>query len=114
MLDLKECLNNSNSNFWRIAGTYDFDLQQLAEDIFERFFDNDIEDIEADPYDLLYRCIEDSVIYYDDQWTVLKSYCLPDEANWEEAMDQFTSDLIDSLDFTAELEEEEEEEEEEE
>lgn len=105
MLDIKECLNNSNSNFWDIAGKHDYDLQCLAENIFDRFFSCDIEDIETDPYDLLYRCI-------DDQWTVLQSYCNPTEANWEEAMDQFTSDLINSLDISTELEEEEEEEEE--
>ena len=111
MLDIRECLNNSNSHFWQIAGTYDINLQQLAEDIFERFFSRDIEDIETDPYDLLYSCIEDALIYYNDQWTVLKSYCNPTEANWEEAIDQFTNDLINSLDVSTEEEEEEEEEE---
>lgn len=106
MLDIKECLNNSNSNFWHIAGTYDIELQYLAENIFERFFDYDIEDIENDPYDLLYSCIDDAIIYNNDQWTILKSYCTPTEANWEEAIDQFTSDLRDSLDISSELEEE--------
>ena len=109
MLDIKECLNNSNSNFWKIAGTYDFELQKLAEDVFDRFFSCDIEDIEADPYDLLYSCIDDALMYYDDQWTVLESYCNPTEANWEVAIDEFTSDLTEALDITTELEEEEEE-----
>lgn len=112
MLNINECLNNSTSNFWEVVGRYDIDLQQLAENIFERFFSYDIEDIEADPYDLLYSCIDDGLIYNDDQWTVLKAYCNPTEASWEEAIDQFIDDLINSLDVSTEEEEEEEEEEE--
>ena len=102
MLDLKECESSSISNFWDEVGRYDDNLQCLAEDIYCRFFSCDTESIEDDPYGLIYQCLDEALIYDCDQWKVLKAYCSPTEASWEEAIGQFTNDIINALDISIE------------
>lgn len=59
-----------------------WDLKCLIENILDRIDNpNDDEDI--------FQAIDDELIYYDDQWLVLKEYCTPVEANWDYAIEEF-------------------------
>lgn len=42
----------------------------------------------------IYQAIDDELIYDDDQWTVMKHYQRPSEANFNEALDALTSDVL--------------------
>lgn len=48
---------------------------------------------EDNVYDAVCDAIDNDLVYYDDQWNVLKYYCVPSEANWEKALDEFTNDI---------------------
>lgn len=58
------------------------DLQFLLEDILDRIKNPD------DTDDVL-QAIDASIIWYEDQWTILQEYCTPQEANWEYAIEEF-------------------------
>lgn len=67
--------------------SWDFEFLDLVADTLERVedFSNDEQVLEA---------AADATIYYKDQWTILQHYCTPEEANWENAYEAFTNDLI--------------------
>ena len=62
---------------------------EIAELIFER--------MEAPTEEDLQQAIDDSLIYYDDQWEIMKQYQNPQEANFSEAIELFYNDLLDIL-----------------
>lgn len=63
----------------------------IAADIVDRVnFDNITED---DAYEEVWQAIDDGLIYSEDQWEVMKHYQSPDEANWESAIEEFSSDI---------------------
>lgn len=39
--------------------------------------------------DAIYKALDEGLIYYDDQWTVLKEYCYPTNADWDVAFEEF-------------------------
>lgn len=66
--------------------SFDFNFIDLIQDVIDRIDDfNDDNDINC--------AIDDATIYYDDQWTILKHYCSPSDANYNDAMEQFTIDV---------------------
>lgn len=62
-------------------------ITPIIENILDRVENpNDDEDI--------LTSLDDELIYYDDQWIVLQEYQSPQEANWNEAIEQFICDLF--------------------
>ena len=99
MLNLEKSLSNSKYNFRKAAGELDYDLQCQAEEIYERFFSRNIDQIENNTDETLYLCLDETLVYYNDQWSILKAYCTPMEANWDNAINKFIDDLMSSLEF---------------
>ncbi len=93
--------------FQRAFGDYTTpDFTDLVEDIFDR--------IECDDRDDLSECviqaIDEGLIYYDDEWTLLKHYCTPQDADWNTALEQFIDEMISYASSVYEFEEEEDDE----
>lgn len=44
--------------------------------------------------DCIMQAISDNLIYTEDKWTVLEQYCEPESANWDEAYEDFTTDVM--------------------
>lgn len=65
------------------------EVEKIAESIIER--------MEAPTEEELLNSINDSLIYYDDQWEIMKHYQLPHEANFDAAMEEFYNDLVEIL-----------------
>ena len=65
----------------------------IAEEIFERMEYYEEEDIE----EALRQAMDDELIYDDDLWEIMKYYQRPNEANFNEAMDEFYNDLLEVL-----------------
>ena len=65
------------------------EVEKIAESIIER--------MEAPTEEELQQAIDDSLIYYDDQWEIMKHYQNPEEANFNEAMEEFYEDLAEIL-----------------
>lgn len=83
------------------------DLAGLAESIFNRI---DVDDVKDDAYEALYQAMDDGMIYTDDQWTMIRYYCTPQDANYNTAWEAFEGDLMNCLSAGV-IEEDEEEEE---
>ena len=82
----------------------DFEFADLVEDILNRIDDQySSEDV--------MQAIDDGLIYYSDQWKVLQHYCTPKDANWEDAFDEFTTDIYNIVDKINKEEKEKEDEE---
>lgn len=69
-----------------------WDYKGIIESIIGR-----IENIFTEDEDKLYEeinyAINDELIYYKDQWTVLQEFCTPMEANWEIAITSLYDDV---------------------
>lgn len=65
------------------------EVEKIAEMVIER--------MEAPTEEELWQAIDDSLIYYDDQWEIMKYYQNPEEANFNEAMEEFYNDLVEIL-----------------
>lgn len=82
----------TNSKYKDIIGkhfdyTFDFDFLDVVADVLDRVDDfGDEEDI--------FGAIDSTIIYYDDQWKIIRFYQTPSEANWENAYDDFQSDIF--------------------
>lgn len=48
-------------------------------------------------YDAVSDAIDAALIYYDEQWEILKQYCLPEDANLIDAIDMFTNEIYDII-----------------
>ena len=68
---------------------FDLKVCEIAEAIIER--------MEAPTEEELQQAIDDSLIYYDDLWEIMKYYQTPEEANFNEAMEEFYGDLVEIL-----------------
>lgn len=63
---------------------WDLPFYDIVRDVLDRSENpNEDEDI--------FYSIDTALMYYDDQWIVLKHYCVPTEANWEYAIEEFTN-----------------------
>lgn len=65
------------------------EVEKIAESIIER--------MEAPTEEELWQAMDDTLIYYDDQWEIMKHYQNPEEANFNEAMEEFYNDLVEIL-----------------
>lgn len=65
------------------------EVEKIAEMVIER--------MEAPTEEELQQAIDDSLIYYDDQWEIMRHYQNPEEANFNEAMEEFYEDLAEIL-----------------
>lgn len=65
--------------------TFNFEFVDLMVKVFEDMGD-DLTD------DAMRESIDNNLIYDDDQWLVLKAYCRPMEANFDQAMFDFEMD----------------------
>ena len=83
------------------------DMAGLAENILDRI---DINDYKADAYETLFHAMDEGMIYTDDQWTMIRYYCTPQYADFDEAWEEFENDLMVCLSAGV-IEEDEEEEE---
>lgn len=77
----------------------DADFVDVVEDIIYRV---------DDPHstDDVMQAIDDGLIYTSDQWTVLQHYCTPQTANWEDAIDEFITDIYHIVDALNKAEDE--------
>ena len=65
----------------------------LAEDILTRYIDMDDED----EYDRLYQAMDEGLIYTADQLEMIKYYCTPANADFNNAWDDFAGDLMKAI-----------------
>ena len=73
--------------------TGDFDFLDIVADVIDRI--DDIEELGDDDIDDEVReSIDDTLIYYDDQWRIMRFYQVPSEANLDEAIDQLADDCV--------------------
>ena len=68
------------------------DFFDLVDDIIDRI---DEDDFISDSYEAVWEAIDNGVIYYDDQWEILKHYCDPKNADWDYAIEEFANDIAD-------------------
>lgn len=68
-------------------------VAQIAKGIFERMEDCTEDEIE----DELQYAMDDELIYDEDLWEIMKHYQLPQDANFDEAIEEFYNDLLDIL-----------------
>ena len=90
-----------------IAEYFDYSIDYDFVDVVERVL-NRIDD--PTDSDNVLQSIFDGLINYSDQWKVLQYYCTPKEANWEDAFDEFTTDIYNIVDKINKGEDEDEEE----
>ena len=63
----------------------------VVKDVIDRI---DFEDVNEDNIDdYVWQEIDNSLIYTEDQWTVMAHYQSPEDADFNEAMDEFTEDI---------------------
>lgn len=65
---------------------YDYKMCDLVMDIINRM-DGDYSN------DNVYQAIDNGIIYYHQQWTILEHYCNPQDANWNIAFEDFLNDI---------------------
>ena len=70
--------------------TFDFNFLDLVADLIDR-----IDEIETcDAYEAVNEAIDEGLIYTADQWRVIEWYCTPDKANYLDAIESLTDDLV--------------------
>lgn len=67
-------------------------LADIASNILDRASDDDREDVDVS--EKVIDALNDSLIYYADQWEVMKAYQSPEEANFQNALEDFFNDLL--------------------
>ena len=67
-------------------------LADIASEILDRASDDDREDVDAS--DKVVDALNDSLIYYNDQWEIMRAYQSPTEANFQNALEEFLNDLL--------------------
>ena len=72
---------------------FNVEVAQIAKGIFLRMEDYEEDDIA----DALSQAMDEELIYTEDLWSIMAYYTTPQEANFNEAMDEFYNDLLDIL-----------------
>lgn len=75
----------------------DADMYTLANSIVNALEESELtaNAVECDDIvDSVYEAVERSIIYYDDQWTLMRHYQLPEKANLMEAIVSLIDDLL--------------------
>lgn len=88
-------------NIYNVFGNiYDDDFLNLVNDVLDRLdLGGEVEQ------DELYEAIDSSLIYYNQQWAMMKYYQNPQEANYEEAFEFFVNDMFSVVDDILSVEE---------
>lgn len=76
----------------------------IASNIFERADGMDFSD---DVGQVILQAIDDELIYYSNQWEVLKHYCSPSDADFNYTLEQFYCDILDCVESFEIVEDEE-------
>ena len=84
--------NLTDSPYKEIIGnyfdhTFNFEFLDIVANVIDRIDDYRSEED-------AYEAIDAELIYSDDQWTVMQFYQTPEQANFNDAMDSFTSDIL--------------------
>lgn len=66
---------------------------EIAEAIIERMEDYEEDNLE----EALQSAMDDELIYTEDLWAIMAYYTTPQEANFDEAMEEFYNDLLEVL-----------------
>ena len=66
---------------------------EIAEAIIERMEDYEEDNLE----EALQSAMDDELIYTEDLWAIMAYYTTPQEANYDESMNEFYNDLLDIL-----------------
>ena len=89
--DQEDFIENFDKIENSIYRNFDMDVSAIADDIVTRVdFDNINED---NLWDELLSAMDDSLIYTEDQWSIIKFYCSPSNANFSYAMEEFENEL---------------------
>lgn len=94
---MKKYINKSNFETFEL-------VDNVVERVVDAMNDGEYEDID----DCIGYEIDNALMYYDDQWEVMKHYQLPKEANFDNAIEEFINDVYANI-GEEEVEEEEEE-----
>ena len=77
----------------KLTELFGFDeIRNIAEAIIDRA-EGYAEESQGDAYDLIVDALNDELIYTVDQWEVMKAYQSPENANFNEALDELINDL---------------------
>lgn len=77
----------------KLTELFGFDeIRNIAEAIIARA-EGYAEESPKDTYNLIVDALNDELIYTTDQWEIMKAYQRPEDANFNEALDEFTNDL---------------------
>jgi hypothetical protein len=88
-------------NIYNVFGSiYDDDFLDLVNDVLDRLdLGGEVEQ------EKVYEAIDSSLIYYHQQWTMMKYYQNPQDANYEEAFESFVNDMFSVVDDILSVEE---------
>lgn len=70
------------------------DINGIAENVLSRIDDDELED---NVYDAVAYAMNDELIYTDDQWAMIREYCTPHDASFDDAWFMFENDLVDAI-----------------
>lgn len=69
-----------------------FGITNIAKEILTRASEDERDDI--DIYDKIVEALDNCLMYYDDQWEIMHFYQNPADANFQNAIEEFLSDLL--------------------
>jgi hypothetical protein len=70
--------------------SWDFDFLDLVAETIDRI---DFDDQSSTLDEKIDDAIDNALIYYCDQWKIIQHYQRPEEANFQEAVEEFSSDI---------------------
>lgn len=81
----------------RMNDLYGFgEIRNIADTIIDRAEGN-MAEYTNDPHEAIMDAVNDGLIYTSDQWEVMKAYQNPQNANFDEAVEEFMNDLNDCV-----------------
>ena len=79
-------------NMQKVFDTFGYgEMAGLAEGVLNRIEADDLKD---DPYEAVWQAMDDELIYTADQWTMIQYYCTPQNADYDNAWEEFQNDLM--------------------
>lgn len=90
-MGLKNMSVTKNDIYRAIFKTVEYGLTDDFEEVLFNIVDR-IDDYSSE--EDIYQAIDDELIYDADRWTVMKHYQRPSDANYNDAMDALTSDVL--------------------
>lgn len=81
-------------NFSKLCEKFGYgEFVGIAENVLDRIDAEELENVE----EAVFNAMNDALIYYDDQWDMMKYYCSPQTADFDSAWNDFYDDLIDAI-----------------